>query len=725
MEIVTIDSFNCKSGHQKKRRRPVKLCLACRMRKSKCDLKRPTCTSCLVKGLKNCKYGESSTYSVKLGDDEVDVLKEENERLKLTIKQLKRQISSPSPSPISEYANGAEADKYNFIVSKSSRTVFYGPTSFRFVFQTPIVFDYYISIKRALKADRNAWKIKNRPKSWFDKLYSGTSELLMDIQNFLPSHKVVSGYLLQFFDGFWFKLLPIVDRDVILQVFRKQFKESDNKLNIEIAFPQNSIEFANIAVVITILKFSLNSETYLPGAVSYRFKDEYDILLKFATRLLDNANYLEKASLSSLQALFLLRIFKKFNFKDGDGGDGSNGNILFAICLEMAYTLGLNQNIDMLYKEESQNYRTILKNLWKYLLQYDAINSFDLGVPLHISDSCLREEFLDSDDIIIKTILKKREIINIFLSPKFTYHDIGNILNEIRCFIDQNFRTVFELIQDFEDASNLEDSYNAINQFILSISLIAMKQHCYSLLYNELKDTNKELSSRSHDLGIKYTTLMIVSSAELFKRTHISSMELSSTPISNQIHNFIAGMTTQCMVRAFVFYVFLLLSFVKLLKDLAFKNIMDNHITLRLSELADPDNEVDGIVEEEFSDNTALVSLNVIISRYMNMLIYLETNGNEREKLATKVQNYSLFIVNTSLNHFKLLIAQDDDFKSLMSFDQNNLHIVYDSMQESFPTHVYVAENVSSIPTLDIFSENGLNASADAINLDIYDFLLI
>ncbi|CUM47837.1 unnamed protein product [Debaryomyces tyrocola] len=116
-----------------------------------------------------------------------------------------------------------------------------------------------MSIKNSLKAQRNDWKLKNRPKPpIFDKLYSESNGLLADIQRFLPQYSILLEYLLQFFDGFWYKYLPIVDGNDILQIFKMQFKESDDKMNIEIVLPQNSVEFANIAVIITILKYSVN-----------------------------------------------------------------------------------------------------------------------------------------------------------------------------------------------------------------------------------------------------------------------------------------------------------------------------------------------------------------------------------------------------------------------------------------------------------------------------------
>ena len=728
MEIFTKDNFNQIGGIQKKRRRPIKLCSSCRERKSKCDMKKPICTSCLVKGIESCKYEESSSYSVKIGSNEVDLLKKENERLLLTIKQLRGQINTVYPTPIPDNSNEIEADKYRLVFSKPNRTMFCGPTSFRIVFQNQLVWDYYMSIKNSLKAQRNDWKLKNRPKPViFDKVYSESKGLLGDLQRFLPQYSVLLEYLLQFFDGFWYKYLPIVDRDDILQIFKVQFKQPDNDLNIEILTPQNSVQFANIAVIITILKYSVNSEACLAGIVSNKFNDEHDFLLKFATKLLDKAEYLEKASLPSLQAVFMLRIFKKINFKDGDGGDGSNGNILFAICLEMGFTLGLNQNVDILYKGESANYRTVLKNLWKYLLYFDTINSFDLGVPLHISDNNVRKDLLDLDDIFIKTILKKREIMDVFLSPKMSHDDIGSVINEIRNFINQNFKTVFELIMDFENSSNLEDSYKIIHQFVLSISLIGMIQHGCLLLYNELRDSNSRLGTRSHNLAMKYTILMIISTVELTKRIYLSSMELLSTPSTNQIHSFIAGMQNQWFSRAFAFYFFSLLTYVKSLKNQGTRNITDSHIVLRLSELADLYNDVDNIHDDGFTETKTLVSLNIIVSRYTNMRIFLETNGGEREqkKLVTKLHNYSLFILNASLCHYKQLIAQDNDFKSIVRFNEDNLDIVYDSIQDSFPSHLYVAQNFSSVPNLDIFDEIELNGTVENFNQDIYDFLFI
>ncbi|CUM47838.1 unnamed protein product [Debaryomyces tyrocola] len=124
MEIFTTDNFNQIGGIQKKRRRPIKLCSGCRNRKSKCDMKKPICTSCLVKGLHTCKYEESSSYSVKIGSNEVDLLKKENERLLLTIKQLRSQITTVYPSPKPDNDNEIEADKYQIVFSNPTGQCF-------------------------------------------------------------------------------------------------------------------------------------------------------------------------------------------------------------------------------------------------------------------------------------------------------------------------------------------------------------------------------------------------------------------------------------------------------------------------------------------------------------------------------------------------------------------------------------------------------------------------
>ena len=155
MEILTKDNINQTDKIHKKRRRLIKLCSACRNRKSKCDMKRPICTSCLVKGLDVCNYEDSSSYSVKLDNNEYDLLKKENERLLQTIKQLRNQINTVYPSPMPDNDNRIDADKYRIAFSKPNRTMFYGPTSFRIVFQNPIVWNYYKSVKNSLKAQRN------------------------------------------------------------------------------------------------------------------------------------------------------------------------------------------------------------------------------------------------------------------------------------------------------------------------------------------------------------------------------------------------------------------------------------------------------------------------------------------------------------------------------------------------------------------------------------------
>ncbi|CUM62451.1 uncharacterized protein PRCAT00000001001 [Priceomyces carsonii] len=703
MEVFTKDDFSLSSkNRKKKRRRAVKLCSNCRARKTKCDLKRPTCTTCLVKGINHCEYTASNPYAVNLDNDGARVLEKENDNLRLKIKKLEKQ--SDPQDPINSIK--IDVEQFQTIFAKETRSIFCGPTSIRIFLQNLMTSDYYMSKYKSVKEQRKDWKFMHRPKSVQPNslIHATPIGVLIELENFLPEYSILLEYVMQFFNGFWFRFLPIVDRDEVLQTFRTQFKLSHSNMRYEIVMPDNSQGFASLALLLTILKFSLNSDSHLYGVTFNKFEDENDILLEFITKLLDHAQYLIKTTLPSLQALLMLRIFKMFNTKDGDGGDGSNGNITFAICFEMGITLGLHQNIDRLYYKKSDNNRSVLKNLWKHLLFYDTINSFNLGVPFHLSNKCLRKDLLDKDDILVGTTLMMRKYLNIILSPNLTYYDVMTSLEDVRSFVCKSFKPSFELIREFGTTFSLDASYDIVLQFFLSNYLLAMIQHGYSLLYYVLKDTNKELSRGSHNLATKYAMLLVIPYVEFIKKAKLLDSGIYSRATRNEIYTFLMGMESKW--RAMVFCFFSLLTVMKSEKKNVENSITLNHFVLKLSELTVTEKETQNIYDEEYGETKNAISLIMVITRYIDMLVFLDTNGEKKPgNLVKCINNYSLFLINALVNSFKLFLEQEPKFKLTPDFDQIKIDIIYDIIEESYPSYVNIKSSFDPLSVLNVFEE--------------------
>ncbi|CUM68077.1 uncharacterized protein PRCAT00005792001 [Priceomyces carsonii] len=650
----------------------------------------------------HCEYKASTPYAVNLYSEEAISLEKENDNLRSIIKKLEKRRDFKDPTTSIKI----DLDKFQMIFAKQTRSIFCGPTSIRVFLQNLMARDYYMSKYKLVKEQRKDWKFMHRPKAVQSNSlkYAISVDVLIELESFLPEYSILLEYITQFFNGFWFRFLPIVDRDDVLRTFRTHFNLSHSNLRYQIVLPENSQGFANLALLLTIFKFSLNSNSHLYSESFNKFEDENDILLEFITKLLDHAQYLVKTTLPSLQTLFMLRIFRMFNIKDGDGGDGSNGNITFAICFEMGITLGLHQNIDRLYYKKSDNSRRILKNVWKYLLYYDAINSFSLGVPLHLSDEYLRKQFLDNDDKLVKTIFMMRNHLNIILSPNLTYYDIVNSLEDVQSFVYRTFKSSFDLIKDFGVTFSFDTSSDIILEFFLSNNLLAMIQHGYSLLFYVLKDTNKELSNRSHNLATKYTILLLIPYVEFIKKAKLLDSGIYSRATRNEVYTFFMGMENKW--RAIVFCFFSLITVMKSEKKNIDRNSTHNDFVLRLSELVLNEKENQNIKDEEYGVTKNSILLMKVITRFIDTLIFLDTNGEkEPGKLLKYINNYSLFVINALVSSFKLFFKQESTLKFILDFDQIKMDIIYDSMEETYPSYAHIKSSFDPLSIVNFFEE--------------------
>lgn len=640
----------------KKRKRLIRLCHNCRDRKVKCNLQRPRCSSCLEKGLSDCIYFELPEQS----KEDYGRLVKENDQLKSKIRDLE--------SIISYKDREIDLEKYQLLKGGHNKTFFCGVTSMNFVFQGYQLNSYYNLFKVPLKAPRKDWKKINNVK-FPEKGYRDINEVLVDVEKQLNNYRMIEETLNLFFNGYWGRHLPICDEREVMGFFRDHFREMKEGLRINVD-DQDALKLALVLSIVKIVKPEEKLES-------------------FVMRLLEFSKYTKNVTLSVLQSLILIRTVKKFDPKDGDEGDGSGSNILLSISLEMAFSLGLHQNIDTLYKDS--DHIVVLKNIWKVLLYQDSINSFQLGVPLHISNFHLRQNLLDMSDPLVKVIMVTRKVVNT-VSNTATIGQIEMLIEDVKLCLEKYFRSPFATIQELQSVKNLDRCFLFIEEFYLANDLIAMMQYLYTLLFYEFKGVNTQQSTRAFNIGVKYSIIAIVSSVEFLKRIKIIAIEPQS-----QIQTFCISLAIQSTYRPFILYIASVASFLDSKEP---KTSLDENIVFNLSEIVDLEDD-----DETYNADSDkyLALLRRVLIDYLNILLYIEANVSEmgNEKVLNKVKNYSLFLLVMTINRFHSNIKANPKSQPVFNFDK--LQIYYDLFDERFPSSLYFNGELANFANSSMF----------------------
>ncbi|ODV63263.1 uncharacterized protein ASCRUDRAFT_67386 [Ascoidea rubescens DSM 1968] len=380
--------------------------------------------------------------------------------------------SPNSPNNINS-SNDIKLSFENFHSSfqKQNRLIYFGATSFRTIIDMdPFFSKIYHTIFAKTKMERKKFKLKKKKVNYtsvFPFLNSNTklglafdnNLFLKNLLDYLPNYNTLKHYLLKFFILGLHKLFPLITQEYMLSIFNDVFIFIDNNNNIDdskipyshlipngtkanivsfISSPENDFkiliinkrtDFAKIALILLVVKFSLtfNKEILHPNIP----QNDDEILIIFIENCLSLSNFMKNTSVTALQALLLLRCHKTYHPDDGDGGDSSNGSLLFSICFNMAIQMGFHRKSEVMYGKNLESFKleTISFNLlsnvnteekkfktkqniirmmlycWFFLLNLDIHRSFDLGYPITFNENfCDNFKFTSSIDYLKKII---------------------------------------------------------------------------------------------------------------------------------------------------------------------------------------------------------------------------------------------------------------------------------------------------------------------------------
>lgn len=366
MEIITVDNYRNKAKKSKRRKRVSRACASCKKRKIKCDAQRPRCTQCISKGYDSCEY------ETILENQELYNLKQENAYLReLLCKQVKTENAT------SNERNSPRVDLFTIHESRK-RISFFGLTAWRpAIHPKSYLGKFFKQHVPFVAKERRGWK-----KEYKEDKNVRCNDIKLT-EEILPDFATVSYLVTEFFNSIWFECFPIVDKEEILENFQRIFAQNNTYIEINI---ESERDYSMLSLILVIMKYSLLSDPIL-SEKCLKILSANDLFLYLIDGLHGRGDFIKRATLPTLQALLLHRYFKIYNHFDGDGCDGFNGTLMFALCFEVSISFGLHKNIDEVYYGKSEKHRKILKSIWRCVVNFDAFSSIEVGHPLHLNET--------------------------------------------------------------------------------------------------------------------------------------------------------------------------------------------------------------------------------------------------------------------------------------------------------------------------------------------------
>ncbi|CUM66644.1 uncharacterized protein PRCAT00004319001 [Priceomyces carsonii] len=431
---------------------------------------------------------------------------------------------------------------YEQLVRKKRRTAYYGLTNFR-----PIVGEDLLSnFKESLSKKRRQWKVEHKK--------GNRAMKMMQIVNFesipecFPSYENTLSLLNRFFESIWYRAFPLINQGTILGDFMEIFQNSNGKVT---ARNMEQVQYSRIALIMLLVEYSIQED-------EIEDKNLYDVsdkLLNHATSLLFQGNTLKFSTVPTLQALILLRLHKKYNLRDNDGGDGSNGTLLHSLCINMAINMGFHRSIDSLYAAESLTARRTIKKIWLFLLHIDALNSVDIGIPLHIHDDYFNDTIFEEQNYMpidfIKTIrfcaakLSKLEVV------------VGDLLSCIQ-ILKKFIRSASSqsILQDFYanslETCDAEKYKDIVVRFFNILPLFSILLNCYQIVCLDRENFRDESTMKRFQYSVTRYNMLILVSLGGFLLSLRRTFKISIRSLWSQIFLLGIGASKQVCIRPLI-----------------------------------------------------------------------------------------------------------------------------------------------------------------------------
>ncbi|KAK6465702.1 fungal transcriptional regulatory protein [Scheffersomyces coipomensis] len=300
-------------------------------------------------------------------------------------------------------------------------------------------------------------------------------QLIEKIKIILPEKKVIWKLIKRYFTWLY-PFMPFMDEECFTMKMNNIIgPESDEHVKVADVKIEKRLDLAYVGILLVILRLSyltlffndnmknesnLTTDDPSPKAqeLKYLLSNPINInTIDVAELCLDQFQLLRKTSFPIFQLAFYLRLYHLYAPEDGDGADGGDSQVLNAILIQMAYSLGLNRDPD--------NFSDVLndkkinqtgRKMWHFLVLSDLYQGYTFGNPININPM--------SYDTKVPVYEKGAENISDVVLDKFVTESYFHCSK-----MNFHVRNILEMVLNVNQGANMAELCKSLDAFELMI----------------------------------------------------------------------------------------------------------------------------------------------------------------------------------------------------------------------------------------------------------------
>ncbi|KAI5970643.1 hypothetical protein CANMA_000310, partial [Candida margitis] len=255
-------------------------------------------------------------------------------------------------------------------------------------------------------------------------------QLIQKIKAIIPSRKVFWNLIDLFFDNVY-PFFPFIDEYSFKKDLQKIFGKVDyedkpfSKVNI-----CKKLDLAIVALGFICLRMTYLSLYSNRDAVNRRIVESSDVTTtKFLfqnpinSSSIDVANsciqcfqFTRKSNLIVFQAILYMRFYREIAPEESDGIDGGDSQVGTALIIQMAYSLGLNREPDLLDVCNDEKTNHLGRKIWAALISADFEHCLSIGNPIsiHSKNYDVVRPFLTDGNSNIRDVDMEAAVVELF-----------------------------------------------------------------------------------------------------------------------------------------------------------------------------------------------------------------------------------------------------------------------------------------------------------------------
>ncbi|KAG5419294.1 CTA4 [Candida metapsilosis] len=357
-------------------------------------------------------------------------------------------------------------------------------------------------------------------------------QLIEKIKTILPSKKVFWSLIDLFFKNVY-PLYPFIDEDSFKKELQKIVGKVDyedkpfSKVNISKKLDLAVVALCFICLRMTYLSLYSNKDSTnreivnSPGTSLLKFLFQNPInssCIDVANSCIQCFHFRRKSNLTVFQAILYMRFYRNIAPEEGDGIDGGDSQVGTSLLIQMAISLGLNREPDLMDVCNDEKTNHLGRKIWAALMSADFIYCLSVGSPssVHPSHYDVSEPFLNSKNSNIQDTEMESVITESFAVVQSDRDLVRKLLNyvlDIKNGVEMNkithklhlaeqiWQSRFNVMQNQQlrnDIDNSEHTRQDIKRFLyinkarkfllIKIPIMSFYYHIY-LHYEKMMDT--------------------------------------------------------------------------------------------------------------------------------------------------------------------------------------------------------------------------------------------